>query len=48
MKQKMTGIAALIMCSAIVSYGQSSPKPSVIVKGGLNLSNITINKNGGV
>lgn len=48
MKQKMTGMAALIMCSAIVSYGQSSPKPSLIVKGGLNLSNITINKNGDV
>lgn len=49
MKQKMLAIASLMICSAMVSYGQSSaPKASLIVKGGLNLSNITINKNGDI
>ncbi len=48
MKQKMLAIASLMMCSAMVSYGQSAPKASLIVKGGLNLSNITISKNGDI
>jgi Outer membrane protein beta-barrel domain len=46
MKKKILAIGAVIMLSGIISYGQSSPKPSVYLKGGLNLSNITINKNG--
>lgn len=50
MKQKMLTIGTLIMFSGLVSSAQSPsiPKPSLIIKGGLNLSNITINKNGDI
>lgn len=48
MKQKIL-IATTLMLSSIISHAQnaiSSPQPSLFLKGGLNLSNITINKNG--
>jgi len=49
MKQKILAISALVMLSGIVTYAQKTiPKPSLFVKGGLNLSNITINKDGGL
>ena len=47
MKKKVLTIGALIMLCGAVSYAQkTAPKPSVMLKGGLNLSNITINKDG--
>jgi Outer membrane protein beta-barrel domain len=48
MKKKILTIATAFMLCGIISYAQSSPKPSVFIKGGLNLSNITINKNGDI
>lgn len=41
-------ITTVIMLGAIISSAQSSSslKPSLFIKGGFNLSNITINKNG--
>ena len=48
MKQKILTITTVIMLSGIISYAQSSPKPSLFLKGGFNLSNITINKNGDI
>ncbi len=49
MKQKILALGTVVMLCGIASQAQkSAPKPSVMVKGGLNLSNITINKNGGL
>ncbi|MEO5684342.1 MAG: porin family protein [Chitinophagaceae bacterium] len=46
MKQKFLAFGTVAMLSAAISYGQTAPKPSLYVKGGLNLANITINKSG--
>jgi Outer membrane protein beta-barrel domain len=48
MKQKFLAIGTLVMLSGVATYAQtkSDVKPSLIIKGGLNLSNITINKDG--
>lgn len=48
MKQKFLAIGTVLMLCAAVSNAQSStpPKASLFLKGGFNLSNITINKNG--
>ncbi len=46
MKHKNLAIATCILLAGIAANAQTSPKPSLFVKGGLNLSNITINKNG--
>jgi len=48
MKKRILTIAALAMLIGIASYSQKAPQPSLFVKGGLNLSNITIDKNGGL
>ncbi|MEP7278631.1 MAG: porin family protein [Bacteroidota bacterium] len=48
MKQKILAIGTVLVLCGVISYGQSTPKASVFVKGGLNLSNITINKNGNI
>jgi hypothetical protein len=46
MKKKILAITMAALLAGVVSYSQSVPKPSLFLKGGLNLSNITINKNG--
>ncbi|MEO6316369.1 MAG: porin family protein [Chitinophagaceae bacterium] len=47
MKHKILALSAVVMLSGAVSYAQkTAPKPSLMLKGGLNLSNITINKSG--
>ena len=48
MKQKFLVIAALAIVVGINANAQKAPQPSLFVKGGLNLSNITIDKNGGL
>ena len=48
MKQKILAISTLVMLGGMATYAQTAPQPSLMIKGGLNLSNITINKNGGV
>jgi len=48
MKKRILTIAASAMLIGIASYAQKAPQPSLFVKGGLNLSNITIDKNGGL
>ena len=49
MKQKILAIGTLAMLCGAVSYAQkTTPQPSLMIKGGLNLSNITIDKNGGL
>jgi len=47
MKKKILALGTVVMLCGVVSHAQkTTPKPSLMVKGGLNLSNITINKNG--
>jgi hypothetical protein len=50
MKLKILTIGTLVLLSGILSYAQgtaqTSLEPSLFLKGGFNLSNITINKNG--
>ncbi|MEP6746336.1 MAG: porin family protein [Bacteroidota bacterium] len=46
MKQKILTFTTVALLASFISYAQSAPKPSLFLKGGLNLSNITINKNG--
>ena len=46
MKQKILALGTLVMLGGIVTYAQTAPKPSLFAKAGLNLSNITINKDG--
>jgi len=48
MKQKFLAIGTLALLTGIALQAQKSPAPSLFVKGGLNLSNITIDKNGAV
>jgi hypothetical protein len=48
MKQKILALGTLVMLCGIVSYAQTAPKASLFAKAGLNLSNITIDKNGGL
>jgi len=49
MKQKFLVIAALaIVVVGMNANAQKAPQPSLFVKGGLNLSNITIDKSGGL
>src|ERR1700761_4113603 len=48
MKKRFMLFACAICCSSVMVFAQTSPKPSVYLKGGLNLSNITINKNGDI
>ncbi|HTL09054.1 MAG TPA: porin family protein [Chitinophagaceae bacterium] len=47
MKQKILALGTVIMLCGVATYAQkTTPRPSLMVKGGLNLSNITINKSG--
>ncbi len=48
MKKKILAIGTVIMLAGMISYAQKSTQPSLFLKGGFNLSNITINKNGDV
>ncbi len=46
MKQKVSGLIALLLLVTVISFAQKGPEPALFLKGGLNLSNITIDKSG--
>ncbi|MFT3935054.1 MAG: porin family protein [Chitinophagaceae bacterium] len=50
MKLQILALTTLAIATGIATYAQTpaAPKASLFVKGGLNLSNITINKNGDI
>jgi len=49
MKQKIIALGTLVLLTGLAVQAQkTAPGPSIMVKGGLNLSNITINKDGGL